>query len=96
MYLFVPLFYRFDHEQPGKVFYKQYADSEEHEYQLLQNPDVLPPLQLPASLSPPGLSHERASYLFKNIRQFCAQDHRADITCPLPSPVDKTVEPGPS
>ena len=91
--VFFLMFYRFDHERPGVVFYRQYADSEENEFQLLQNPEVLPPLQLTAPLSPPGLSRERASYLYKNIRQFCAQDHRADITCPLPPPDDKADEP---
>ena len=80
------LFYRFDSDYPGMVFFKEYADSEEASYQLLKNPSVLPPppADLPQPLSPPGLSYQRQKYLYENIRQFCAQDDRADLTCPMP------------
>ena len=57
------------------VFAKRFADSEEVSFQLLRNPDVLPPLQLPQPMTAPGLSDQRIEYLYKQIRQFCDQ-HR--------------------
>ncbi|KAJ8018737.1 hypothetical protein HOLleu_43109 [Holothuria leucospilota] len=74
---------RFNCDHPGVIFAKQYADSKEVSFSLLKDPTTLPPLELPLPLAPPGLSEQRIQYLYNNIRQFCAQDHRADLTCPI-------------
>ena len=75
---------RFDSQHPGMVYYKGFADSAELQMQLLKDVTVLPPLELPEPLSPPGLPPQRIKYLHDKIRQFCAKDHRADNTCPMP------------
>ena len=46
---------------------------------------------LPPVIQPAGMSHERALYLFKNIRQFCHPENR-DITCPEPDGAEAVVE----
>ena len=38
---------------------------------------------LPPVIAPTGLSHKRAEYLYKQIRQHCHPENR-DITCPAP------------
>ena len=64
--------FRFDKEHPGKVFCKQYWDSEEEAVNLLRNRNFLPePGQLPDIVDPQGICRERADYLFKEIREFC-------------------------
>ena len=46
---------------------------------------------LPPVISPAGLSHKRAEYLSKQIRQYCHPESR-DITCPTPGqPVPRQV-----
>ena len=39
---------------------------------------------LPPVVQPAGLSHARADYLYKQIRQHCHEENR-DITCPAPA-----------
>ncbi len=77
---------RFNSQYPGMVFYKEFADCEEKSMQLLKDPSILPPspAELPDPLSPPGLSYQRQNYLYNSIREYCAQDDRADLTCPRP------------
>jgi len=40
--------------------------------------------QYPAVIQPPGLSNERQAYLYREIREFVAEEHR-DLACPRPS-----------
>ena len=69
------------------MYYREYADTEEKSMQLLKNPSVLPPppTQMPNPIVPPGLPQQRQKYLYDNIREFCAQDGRQDVTCPRPT-----------
>lgn len=64
--------FRFDKDHPGTVFCKQYWNSEEKAINLLRDRSHLPQRgQLPAIVTPTGISRERAEYLYKEIREFC-------------------------
>ncbi|KAI7808698.1 chaperonin [Triplophysa rosa] len=70
---------RFD---PGMVFVKKEAGSDELPFQmLLQGMDF--PDGEPVILTPPGLSLQRQQYLYKNIRPF-VDDPYKDTVCPRP------------
>jgi len=67
--------FRFDKEHPGRVFCKQYWDSEEKAVNLLRNRNFLPePGQLPDIVKPQGISRERADYLYKESENFAAME----------------------
>ena len=74
--------FRFDVAQPGVVFRKEYADSEEEKCELL-DAEVFPPPHRPQPVTPPGLDSNRKWYLYNKIREFCTP-HTMDITCPQP------------
>ncbi|XP_071940904.1 uncharacterized protein [Antedon mediterranea] len=74
---------RFCCDNPGMVFYKKYSDSPEQSFQLLRNLDVLPPVELPTPIVPPGLTYERQLYLHNSVREFCTEETQ-DIVCPRP------------
>ena len=57
--------FRFDKDNPGTVFCKQYWHSEERAINLLRNRS-----QLPVIVPPEGICRERAEYLYKEIREF--------------------------
>ena len=63
--------FSFDKNDPGKVFYKEYADSPEKEFQLLKDVSKLPPCVLPPQVLPSGLDEERRRYLQREIREYC-------------------------
>ena len=65
--------FRFNKHDPGKVFYREYADSSEREFQLLKDINKLPPPPhvLPPQVLPSGLDQEQRRYLHKEIREFC-------------------------
>ena len=64
--------FRFDKAFPGTVFCKQYFSSEETAINILQTDRNMPQAGLlPPVITPKGISHERAEYLFKEIREFC-------------------------
>ena len=64
--------FRFNKQQQRTVFCKEYWYSEERAINLLQNRSQLPqPGQLPAIVTPEGISRERAQYLYKEIWEFC-------------------------
>ena len=75
--------FRFDEAQPGVVFRKEFADSEEERCELLLDDEVLPPPRRPRPSTPPGLDNARKWYLHKKIREFCTPNTK-DITCPQP------------
>ena len=64
--------FRFDKAFPGTVFCKHYFSSEETAINIfktdrnMQQADLFPPV-----ITPKGISHERAKYLYKEIREFC-------------------------
>ena len=77
--------FRCDSSQPGVVFVKEHADTDEEKIDLMKSsprwsPD---PKELPSVVPPKGLSAERQWYLYDSIRPFCP-DGDKDITCPLP------------
>ena len=64
--------FRFDKDHLGTVFCKQHWFSEEKAINLLRCRSQHPtPGQLPAIITPEGLSRERKEYLYREIREFC-------------------------
>ena len=81
--------FRFEADQPGKVFVRETPVSPEKTFVLAQTDNVLPataPVPVPA----PGMSAQRQWYLYDNIRQFVS-DEQKDILCPRPSVPKTTV-----
>ena len=75
--------FRLDASEPGTLFAKEYEDSEEIQYKIALSDDFLDAiLELPTEITPPGMSADRQQYLFDNIRQFCATEEAANLTCP--------------
>ena len=64
--------FRFDKAFPGTVFCKHYLSSKETAINIfktdrnMQQAHLLPPV-----ITPKSISHERAEYLFREIREFC-------------------------
>ncbi len=90
--------FRFAESEPGCVFIKQCSDSDaELKVELLKSawsPDLS---DLPAIITPKGLSATRQWYLHDSIRQFCSDEDK-DITCPLPNvpkPISRENSPAP-
>ena len=80
-----------DNVRPGVVTARKEHDSlESTTFQILKNPDNLPPAALcPLDLPPPGLDTIRQAYLHDIIRQYC-DEHAHDITCPKPTKKRRT------
>ena len=74
--------FRFSATQPGVV---SMSGSDRHpdiSFRIRKSWDTgFDSSQLPPAIQPAGMSHERAAYLFKEIREFCHEESR-DITCP--------------
>ena len=72
--------FRVDSTEPGIVFAREFADSDEIRINILKSsfpvghPDIIPPK---------GLLPERKQYLFKEIRQFCKAGYE-DLVAPHP------------
>ena len=81
----------FDSTQPGMLFRKEYADSEEESFCILQDPRQLPSAHRPPLMTPPGLDITRQNYLHDKIREFCTP-HTRDITCPRPAVQQTAVQ----
>ena len=76
--------FRFSDQNPGTVYYKEFANSPEHSFMLLKDRAVLPPSNTtPPVIKPNGLSEERKLYLYREIRQFC-KPGTEDIVAPAP------------
>ena len=76
----------FSSASPGKVSVSQSSTLGDSVVDILKpGVDVssLSATDLPPVISPAGLSHKRAEYLYKQIRQHCHPENR-DITCPAP------------
>ena len=66
-------YFRFNKGAPGMVFIQQQCDSPESEHHLLKRGVNVPDFDLsriPPVLPPAGVSHDRAQYLYKEIRPF--------------------------
>jgi len=61
--------FRFNRHDPGKVFYREYADLM-RELQLLKDINRLPPCVLPPQVLRGGLDEERRRFLHKEICEF--------------------------
>lgn len=73
--------FRFHRDFPGTVFCKEYWNSQERAVNLLRNGTTLETGGLPPTISPSGISRERAEYLYKEIREFC-RDGTEDLVAP--------------
>ena len=74
--------FRFTKNDPGKVFYREDADSREREFQMLKDINRLPPRVVPLQVLPSGLDEERRRYLQKEIREYC-QPGTEDFVAPV-------------
>jgi hypothetical protein len=76
--------FRFSANNPGFVFVKKRANSEENKMLLLKNnAPAFFPLELPQQMHPNGLTEERRRYLYRFVRhlvRLAAQD----LSCPAP------------
>ena len=75
--------FRLTKEHPGVVFCRKLLSSEEIEFQILKDPNVRPPIQLPQQILPLGLDNDRKRYLFREIREFC-RPGTEDLVAPAP------------
>lgn len=73
-----------DASEPGTVFAKEFAHSDEIQYKIALS-DHVPSGELPTEIIPLGMSAERLQYLFDNIRRYCSTDEAAKLTCPAPN-----------
>ena len=71
--------FRCMHTDPGHVFVREFADSEETNIVIIRPNVAISKTALPSTLTPPGLSEERKQYLFQQIRPYCDEKYR-DIT----------------
>ena len=75
--------FRFLKEKPGMVYCKEHVTSVEQPFMLLKNAACFPTSSLPQRIEPDGLSDERRSYLYREIRPFCKAGTE-DIVAPAP------------
>ena len=76
--------FRFHRDFPGTVFCKEYWNSQEKAVNLLRNGTTLEAGVLPPTVSPSGISRERAEYLHKEIREFCREGTENLVAPPVP------------
>ena len=82
----------FDVLQPGKISWKRsFADAEETFSILKTSKEALQSAGLPSILPAGGLSQERQTYLFKEIRQFVAPAFQDELCPPVLPPADAAV-----
>ena len=62
--------FRLNRHDPGKVFYREYADLPDREFQLLKDINRLPPCVLPLQVLPGGVDEEQRRYLHHEICEF--------------------------
>lgn len=76
--------FRISEQNPGMVYYKEFANSLERSFMFLKDLVVLPPsTTTPPVIEPNGLSGERKLYLYREISQFC-KPVTEDIVAPAP------------
>ncbi|MEQ2212185.1 hypothetical protein XENOCAPTIV_026979 [Xenoophorus captivus] len=69
----------FDAKRPGVVLARTHSNTEPVSFQLLCDPEVLPPVVCVPALPAPGLATDRHIYLYSKIKPFCS-DEAKDIT----------------
>ena len=79
--------FRLSSSEPGKVFIREFQSSAEFGITIIKDQEKLQSALTidPEIIRPPGLSAERAWYLYENVRQHCNGDVHKDSTCPNPS-----------
>ena len=79
--------FRMTSSEPGVVYVREFPSSTETRLTIVKDQAKIPELlsSEPELISPPGLSPERAWYLYENVRQHCECDNNKDTTCPKPS-----------
>lgn len=83
--------FTFSSANPGVVALKEYSDSRETRFTML-NDDTSIASTLPPTIRPSGLTLTRQWYLYRQIRDFC-RDGTQDLTCPKPSvPLDAAIQ----
>ena len=75
--------FRFLKGKPGMVYCKEHVSTPEQSFMLLKNAACIPPVSFPPRIEPDGLSNERRSYLYREIRPFCKAGTK-DIVAPAP------------
>ena len=91
--------FRMTSSEPGIVFVREFPSSPETRLNIVKDQAKIPELlsSEPELISPPGLSPERAWYLYENVRQHCEGDNNKDSTCPKPSvPKPRSMKAHPS
>ena len=68
--------------KPGIVELKEFDHSPVENVSIVKIGEVVP-ITMPELILPPGISFERQTYLFEQVRMFCEPEY-ADITCPKP------------
>ena len=83
--------FKFCSDTKGFVEMREFCDSEILTKNLLKknlNLDFFPNNLRPEVLIPNELPLSRQYYLYKNIRSFCSNDFKADLTAPKPNSYD--------
>ena len=79
-------FHHFEFTESGEVHVRLTCSSEQQVINLLKDTKNPPNNMIAPIIKPPGLSEQRAEYLFKEIREFVAEEHQ-DVVCPPPPAV---------
>ena len=74
--------FRFSSSEPGKVFIREFPSSAEFNVSIIKDQEKLQTVLItePEIIHRPGLSAERAWYLYENVRQHCEGDIHKDTT----------------
>ena len=77
--------FTFSATHPGVVMLKEYSNTSEETFTMLDSGSWSPVAsELPSLIVPSGLPLERQWYLYRQIRNYC-RDGTEDLTCPKPS-----------
>ena len=76
--------FRFSKDHPGVVFVKERSDGVEVSKTILRKNVAIQRGERPSVIPEGGLSHQRATYLYRFLRPLVREEYR-DVTCP---PVD--------
>lgn len=79
--------FRFSCQDPGYVFLKESVDSEETSVSIMKSP-ISDPHARPILITPPGLSRDRQTYLYRNVRPYVRPLHQEEV-CPTPTDLEE-------
>lgn len=79
--------FRLSSSEPGIVLIREFPSSQPFRFNILKDQEQLQSILTtePELILPPGLSPERAWYLYENVRQHCEGDNQKESTCPKPT-----------